>query len=473
MKKPVLKHRMLKTFSLAIGVLFIFLFLTFNLLMSFSIRREATRDLSATAAEIKEVVLSEFPRIEDGLDENDSLSRLYPRIRSLLRSSRLLSQQNFFLSNRSFGLLFPNLIEAEADRYLAQNLLEALKKASPSQNQAVSLKVSGNTYHVLYTPLSSGTFKDRGYMVLYTDMTSLYRFGGQINRLLLFSALLAVLTAGLVTFYHSSGLAREIQKLCRFARRMGKGDLDKLEGNFKEQELQELSDDMNLLAVRLSNHDKEQKIFFQNVSHELKTPLMSIQGYSEGIKYNIVPDKEKACDIILAECDRLSGMVNDLLYVSRLDAEDLSLKIENINLKDLLAECCGKLEGIFLRQEKKLFMDLPVPPVFAQGDREKLMRAVSNLLTNCLKHAEQTVTVSLKQKGSEACIKVKDDGEGIAEKDMPHLFKRFYKGDKGNTGLGLSIVKSIADAHGGRISCGNNAEGGAYFLLKLKSYSSS
>jgi len=233
---------------------------------------------------------------------------------------------------------------------------------------------------------------------------------------------------------------------------------------------------MNETAAKLEKNDEDQKIFFQNVSHELKTPLMSVRGYAEGIKYGVFAgEKERtdAANIIIAESERLDALVSDLLYISKMDASDAFGEAgspEKIDPVRLAENCAEKLRGLLINQNNSKKIEVLRPPeeLYIYGDGESLMRALMNVVANCVQYAETLVEISFHETKTGVFLFVKDDGAGIDESDLPNIFKRFYKGKSGKHGIGLAIAKSIIEHNGASITADNRLDGaGAEFVIEF------
>jgi len=193
---------------------------------------------------------------------------------------------------------------------------------------------------------------------------------------------------------------------------------------------------------------------------------MSIQGYAEGIKHGVFDDTGYASDIIISESLRLSALVDDLLYLSRLETADDFYSFTPVSVAELLSQCAEKLEGAAIQEGKSLIL-LPCPDVVVRVDGEKLMRAFMNLAGNCLRYAKTSVKLMAEISGNHAVVTVSDDGPGFDQEDLKNMFTRFYKGKQGKHGLGLSIAKAIVEKHGGKVSASNGEGGGAAFRVEL------
>nr|WP_284703729.1 HAMP domain-containing sensor histidine kinase [Clostridium swellfunianum] len=209
------------------------------------------------------------------------------------------------------------------------------------------------------------------------------------------------------------------------------------------------------------------KTFLQNSSHELRTPLMSIQGYAEGIKYGVVENKDKAVEIIIDESKRLSSLVEDLLYLSKIDTMQENLNIEAVNAENFLRSCIERIRGIALYENRNIRLHIDNSDSVLNIDEEKFSRSILNILANSLRYAKENIDIFFSIEDSYSVIKILDDGSGLEEEDIPRIFDRFYKGKGGKYGLGLAIAKTIVEKHKGSITAENNPQGGAYFKIIL------
>jgi two-component system phosphate regulon sensor histidine kinase PhoR len=221
------------------------------------------------------------------------------------------------------------------------------------------------------------------------------------------------------------------------------------------------------------------KDFVANVSHELRTPLSVMKGYVEtlvdGHATMPLEDRDRFLHTIQRHTERLHSLLEDLLTLSRLESPNPGLRRESTPLAELLAGCVHELDGRAAASGHTvaLVSDPAVEPVMV--DPLKITQVCENLLDNALKYTPRGshIEVRLRRNGSEVAVCVRDDGPGIPEADLPHLFERFYRVDKGRsrekggTGLGLSIVKHIVQLHGGRVWVESQLGQGTSFYFTL------
>lgn len=238
------------------------------------------------------------------------------------------------------------------------------------------------------------------------------------------------------------------------------------------QELNALAEAFNAAQDQLEGQLERERAFTRGAAHELKTPLAIIRTHAEALGEDIAPDKRgEYLNIILEESDRMGQLVGRLLELTRLES-GVALNVAPLNLADVVREVWNPLA--LQLEQKEVSLSLKLEEVWLEGDRERLKEAVGNLASNALRHVERgkRIQVSLVKQGEQVRVSVYNDGPVIPDKDLPHLFEPFYRGDKsrsrdsGGTGLGLAIVRAAVSAHGG--SCGvEQRAGGPCFWLCL------
>ena len=229
-----------------------------------------------------------------------------------------------------------------------------------------------------------------------------------------------------------------------------------------------ISSVMCLLGFRfgrdIENEAERQQTFFQNASHELKTPLMAIQGYAEGIQAGVM-DTGSAAEVILEESDRMTELVEELLDISKIDMGRQQLALSEMDVRELLYDGIRAVEpaaagGI------AIVPDFPEEPVMVSCDDTRLRRAVTNILSNGVRYARSQLRLTCRADKRHVTIRIQDDGDGIAEEDLPHIFDRFYMGKSGKSGIGLALTREIIHLHKGTIRA-RNGDTGAVFEISI------
>lgn len=230
-----------------------------------------------------------------------------------------------------------------------------------------------------------------------------------------------------------------------------------------------ISSVMCLLGFRfgrdIEKEAERQQTFFQNASHELKTPLMAIQGYAEGIQAGVM-DAGTSAEVILTESDRMAELVDELLDISRLDMGGQQLMLSEVDLRELLYDSLRTVEPTATQRSIAIVPDFPEEPVMVKCDDTQMRRAVTNILTNGLRYANSELRLTCCLDKRNVTIRIQDDGDGIDEADLPHIFDRFYMGQSGKSGIGLALTKEIIQLHKGEIHA-YNWDSGAVFEITL------
>ena len=230
-----------------------------------------------------------------------------------------------------------------------------------------------------------------------------------------------------------------------------------------------ISSVMCLLGFRfgrdIEKEAERQQTFFQNASHELKTPLMAIQGYAEGIQAGVM-DAGGAAEVILAESDRMTELVDELLDISKIDMGRQQLALSEMDVRELLYDSIRAVEPTAAADGITITPDFPETPIMVSCDDTRLRRAVTNILSNGVRYARSQLHLTCRTDKRHATIRIQDDGDGIAAEDLPHIFDRFYMGKSGKSGIGLALTKEIIHLHKGTIRA-YNGDGGAVFEITI------
>ena len=487
-KNTGIAFRMLLLMLIFISIIFSAIFLSFNFFIEDYVRRDMKGQLETAVNDINlnknSIVFDYGTRFEinpftgsytvshDPLNIYIALARYFKNKNENSEINTIIYYDYTRYFPDSENDMFQNLNEMD-------NIMEVLKTNNLTEEDFIykTSTQSGN-YYLTNVNLSS-LFGLTGFSaVFYVSSNKYDNFINNINFMLLIILIIAMIFTIVYVLFISKSISKPIQKLCSFADEIGHGNFNRNNYSFKDRELIDLNRRMNETAGKLEKNDEDQKTFFQNVSHELKTPLMSIKGYAEGIKYKVFEDEKdmnNAMDIIIAESDRLNELVSDLLYVSKIDASknlNDANDMTSENLIEIVENCAEKLRGLLINQEKnknkKIIIIQPQKDIYVNCNEENLMRAIINIIANCVQYAKTEVEISFYENEYKSVLYIKDDGPGIDEKDLPNIFKRFYKGETGKHGIGLAITKSIIEQHNAKITARNRIDiTGAEFIIEF------
>jgi two-component system OmpR family sensor kinase len=311
---------------------------------------------------------------------------------------------------------------------------------------------------------------------------------GEMTAGFILTGLIALLVSIGIAFLIARSVAKPLQRITTATEEIARGNYDEQLNITSPEEIRHLANSFNVMAQEVKASRQAQQDFVANVSHDLKTPLTSIQGFSQAILDGAAADEEsrrRAAQIIYEEADRMARLVDDLLNLARIEAGQVVMAQEPVHVADLLQECVEKMALRAEQGEVTLELKLAGNPIVS-GDRDRLAQVFTNLLDNALKHtppegrimlAARSVTDETRKREQEpktlAEITVADTGAGIPPEELSRIFERFYRGDKSRTkegkgaGLGLAIAKEIIQAHGGQIKTESVVGLGTKFTITL------
>ena len=307
----------------------------------------------------------------------------------------------------------------------------------------------------------------RGYIIIYTaveDVVSLRNLGFKVFAL---SFSIGGLLALVVSLFFQRMIGQPIRKLSHAMNAYSFNAPVKALDIHTGDEIEELAATFENMSEKIQTYHGQQKIFFQNASHELKTPLMSIQGYAEAIKDEVVEgaEKDESLDIIITESQRLKKIVEEMILMTKLEDRQEPFKLQEATVEDVLKGAVRALKSLFSNYGVTVHLNLS-DQGHSMFDIDKLTRAFINILGNCARYAESSVQVDVYEDQG-IHVKISDDGPGFAPGESEKVFERFYRGQSGGSGIGLSLTKTIIERHGGTIFAENGERGGAVFIIDL------
>lgn len=339
------------------------------------------------------------------------------------------------------------------DRSAAEALADYVQEQEltvGTQSKVVSLENSTYTISIM-----KDTMEEDNRLLIYADVTSITVFTYRVNVILLIVIGAAIVLCVLLSRRIAKSFARPVQTLSDFASEIGSGKLEQRELDFRDVEFRQLAEAMNGMVEELDAAKQKQETFFQNVSHELRTPLTSIRGNAEGIVYGVI-EPQTAGRVILSESDKLGGMVEDLLYLSRMGKGRPEGKAEPLDLREVLSLCVSEQRTEANKKGLTFRFDFDEAPVLLPIREQDAQRLFGNLISNAVRYADKEIRLDCHSGDGTVTVRVKDDGPGVAEEDLPHVFERFYKGKGGKHGIGLAIAQSVAEAWHGTLRVRND-----------------
>ena len=308
--------------------------------------------------------------------------------------------------------------------------------------------------------------------------------------MILTATIILVFTTLSVGLWIYRSIAVPLVKLKKATKNIKEGNLDfvlEVEGN---DEFSQLCQDFEEMRKRLKESteekilmDKENKELISNISHDLKTPITAVKGYVEGIMDGVADTPEKMdryVRTIYNKTNEMDHLINELTFYSKIDTNRIPYTFSKLNVEDYFSDCAEEL-GLEMetRGIELVYANYVEKGVQVIADGEQIRRVIHNIVSNAIKYMEKPrgiIQLRVKDVGDFIQVEIEDNGKGIAAKDLPYIFDRFYRTDvsrnssKGGSGIGLSIVKKIMEDHGGKVWATSRLGIGTIMYFVLRKY---
>ncbi len=294
------------------------------------------------------------------------------------------------------------------------------------------------------------------------------------------TAMVAIFIGLCLTAFTAMRITKPLRELASASQRLAQGDMTaKVRiSSHADDEIGEVGLAFNAMVDALRETEEQRKGFVANVSHELRSPITSIAGYLQGILDGTIPPEQEQhyLQVVYDETNRMKRLINDLLNLSRIEAGTVPLNPIDFNVNEMVRRVLIKFEGRLDEKEMDVDLGFEDEPMNVHADSDRIEQVISNLVDNAIKFCGSYGKLTLRTysiPGNRIAVEVEDDGAGIDEKDLPHVFERFYTVDKAHTsgkgtGLGLPIVRQILLQHGQDISVVSETGKGTKFTFTLQ-----
>lgn len=301
-----------------------------------------------------------------------------------------------------------------------------------------------------------------------------FQFVNSLNAIFLaiglVSCVVSIVTGGIL----SQKIARPITKTAEITKQISSGDYRiRFEGKTKTKELNTLISSINNMANSLDRQEQYRKQLTADIAHELRTPLTAIRSHLEAMAeglWEATPERLNSC---VEEVKRLGSLVVDLERLAKLEQENVKLHISAVDLLEITQTVCNNFEKE--AHNKNIVISKEGVACSILADKDRITQVITNLLSNAIKYTPNNghIQVQIKDNDINGVVVIEDNGIGISQKDIPYIFERFYRTDQsrnrktGGAGIGLTIAKSIVEAHNGRITVESSEGKGSRFTVAL------
>lgn len=301
-------------------------------------------------------------------------------------------------------------------------------------------------------------------------------FFNAINRIIIIIGVISISSIIIISIIISRSIAKPISKVSKMTKYIGEGNYkNKLNYKSNIMEIDDLINSINKLSNELNDQENLRKQLTGDIAHELRTPLTSIKGHLDAIIVGIWEPTNERLNSINEEVKRITNLVDELRKLAKFDSGKDNLNKEIVNLKNYIKSIAYNYEGKAL--EKNIVIKYQLENIEALIDKEKFAQVIINILSNAIKYnnGNNEIYIKVFKKNNSINISIKDSGIGIPKSEYKNIFERFYRLDKSRganekgAGVGLTIAKSIVNAHGGEIEVYSEINKGSEFIISLPS----
>jgi len=297
-----------------------------------------------------------------------------------------------------------------------------------------------------------------------------------VHRYIVWTSIGALVLGALLSLFFTRMVLRPLHQMTDSARMISEGNYSSRVRADSSDEIGELAAAFNQMARNIERVEKLRRDMVSNVAHELRTPLTNIQGYLEALQDGVVLPTQEIFDLLREETLRLTHLVEDLLQLARADAAKVGIFKEDIDISALTVRILKSFDLRFAEKGIRVERELG-DKIHAMADRDKIAQVIENLIKNALQYTPEAGRVRVRLQNAKGKVRftVENSGPGIEPGDLPFIFERFYRGEKsrsrdyGGTGIGLTIVKELVQAHGGEVGVQSTAaETLFWFMLPVE-----
>lgn len=352
-------------------------------------------------------------------------------------------------------------------------IVNEIRNSSKDIQHVKLINKTSNTKAIL-----SGINVNNGSVFVYSPLEDLDGASIVLRGQLFYITLLVIILACFISYFLSNKITGPITKITKKAKELGEGNYQIHFDESDVLEIDELASTLNHVSHDLSRIDELRRDLLANVSHDIKTPLTMIRAYAEKVRDITFKDKEKMdkdLNVIIDEADRLNILVNDILDLSKMQANADVLQLEEFDLCEVIKEVMLRYDILKTNENYEFIVELPDKAV-VNADKQKIMQVIYNLINNAINYTgdDKRVFVRVVETKKEYIVEIQDTGKGIKKNEIPYIWDKYYKSEKKHqrnvvsTGIGLSIVKEVLTKHKFDFGVKSTLKKGSTFYFKIR-----
>ena len=477
----------LKYFSIFSAIVLVSFFIIGTALMAFVTNFLRTENLDNTALYAKKIATTMTDLLNSPTSKNNPEGATLVVLKTLDIMSDCSANDIYICNSEGTVIACPETLSGfslnSEECQVHKNLKVPSSYIEKAQNGGISEfstlgSVYGSIHSVSVEPIYSGELFVGVAIAAAPLSNTVVTYFTSILKMFLFAAFIALVLVTIAVYFLTGRIAKPIRNLENATRCYSSGDFSYRVPEIRSRdELSELIIKFNSMANSLEQLENSRRSFVANVSHEFKTPMTTIGGFINGILDGTIPQEKQAyyLEIVSSEINRLSRMVTTMLNISKIETGNVELTVEQFDLSQKLVTTFLGFEQLISKKNIDVngFDDLP--KVIVHGDSAMIDQVIYNLVDNAVKFTNENgkILVNAATDKHYAYLSITNSGKGIPEKDIDKVFERFYKVDESrstdvkSTGLGLFLIKSIIDLHGGTITAESEPDNFTRFMIKL------
>lgn len=435
-KLKTLRKTVLNPLLIAISIISVVMFIFFNFVIILMLYSGTINDLNSFSGAIEQIYESEE-------DENITAEELGNLYRAEVERRAISYRTNMIIISEKGELVYSAIGFYGEEK---NEIVSTLINESENLPDGIFSEVIKDDL-IVFKPVNI-SLENGDQCFVYASLRSLLGTLKSSNQALLVLIVFSFLCFVVASHMIADNISKPIKELSDHMEVIGDGDFTPVSISENSAELHKLTVSINEMLARLEAYNDAHTISLQNLSHDLRTPLMSINGYAEAIKYGVMDNPQEAADVIIRESKRLAGVVEKLLILSEIDTLNQPIDMLPVNLREFISEEEERIEGYAMQESVEIECHFENDDTVVLADRQLLSTIISNLMSNAIRYAKSKVVIDVRTSDMTTDIVVSDDGNGLSEEDLKYLFVRYYVGKTGHSGLGLSAAKSAAEYMG-------------------------
>ena len=463
-----------RIFLSIVAVLFI-ITVIFNFFVSFMVRRNATNNMKIELQKGCSDIQKAFSDYYETVTTDEAL---YSYMKNLAEKK----EWTLWVTNAYNKLAFEFNYDQRYEKYsaLARENWEVISETIFLKNEdSIIYEAEGNYYTPVITCALTIKREDTnvGAIYLHGQVQGIKQTITLIRNCSIVAFLLGVMAALLISFFVARKISKPLYEMNEAAKELSKGNFDQQIEVTESGEIGQLTETFNSMAAALKKYEDTRQSFIGNVSHELKSPLTSIQGFIQGMVDGTISKDEQQTylEIVLAETKRMNTLIMDLLDLVRIESNQMEIKFTKWDANELIRRCLINFINKIEERHIELTVDISEDKTEVYADIDRITQVITNLLDNAVKFCNDSGSIKVwtYKTNGKLNISISNTGRTIPEEDLEYIFDRFFKVDKAHnrkipgTGIGLSIVKEIINRHDEKIWVNSKAGVGTVFTFTL------